>query len=109
MISKKIDISMFFLFVTMATFAQGKMSVVDFQLAEMDLTANTKETIVLDQNGNKCALIKIRTLYGYTKSYKPIYSTRELLGIANSVNLRTCEDMGISKGSFIKFQKNLKK
>jgi hypothetical protein len=37
------------------------ISVSSFQLDETDLTANLKETIVLDQNGNKCALIKINT------------------------------------------------
>ena len=37
------------------------MSVVSFQLSEQDLTANQQGTIVLDQNGEKCALIKIFT------------------------------------------------
>ena len=37
------------------------MSVESFKLAETDLTANQRETIVLDQNGEKCALIKIET------------------------------------------------
>ena len=37
------------------------MSVVSFQLNEQDLTANQQGTIVLDQNGEKCALIKVRT------------------------------------------------
>lgn len=33
----------------------------DFRLDEKDLTANTKGTTVLDQNGQKCALLKIET------------------------------------------------
>ena len=33
----------------------------DFRLDETDLTANTAGTIVIDQNGQKCALIKIET------------------------------------------------
>lgn len=37
------------------------ISVESFRLDEMDLTANQQGTIVLDQNGEKCALIKIRT------------------------------------------------
>lgn len=37
------------------------MSVVEFKPDESDLTANTAGTIVLDQNGDKCALIKIET------------------------------------------------
>lgn len=37
------------------------MSVVEFCSDETDLTANTTGTIVLDQNGDKCALIKIET------------------------------------------------
>lgn len=38
-----------------------KMSVANFYLAETDLTANTEGTIVYDQNGDKCALIKVET------------------------------------------------
>lgn len=38
-----------------------KMSVESFELIETDLTANTPETTKLDQNGDKCALIKIQT------------------------------------------------
>ena len=37
------------------------MSVIEFRSDETDLTANTAGTIVLDQNGDKCALIKIET------------------------------------------------
>lgn len=40
-----------------------KMSVESFQLDETDLTANQLGTIVLDQNGEKCALIKIETTH----------------------------------------------
>lgn len=45
-----------------ATIAHGQeMSVKSFYLAETDLTANTPGTMVHDQNGNVCALIKIET------------------------------------------------
>ena len=37
------------------------ISVASFSLDENDLTANTEGTIVLDQNGEKCALIKAET------------------------------------------------
>lgn len=40
-----------------------KMSVESFQLDETDLTAIQHGTIVLDQNGEKCALIKIETTH----------------------------------------------
>lgn len=53
----------FFLVAFLVSFgAYGQnMSVVSFRLAENDLTANQAGTIVYDQNGEKCALIKIRT------------------------------------------------
>ena len=38
-----------------------EMSIKSFYLAETDLTANTPGTMVYDQNGNVCALIKIET------------------------------------------------
>ena len=41
--------------------AQEQMSVKDFYLAETDLTANLQGTMVLDQNGNPCALIKVES------------------------------------------------
>ena len=45
-----------------ATLAHGQeMSVKSFYLAETDLTANTPGTMVYDQNGNVCALIKVET------------------------------------------------
>ena len=47
---------------SIATFAHGQeMSVKSFYLAETDLTANTPGTMVYDQNGNVCALIKVET------------------------------------------------
>lgn len=46
-------------FVTTST-AQN-ISVASFSLLENDLTANTQGTIVYDQNGEKCALIKVET------------------------------------------------
>lgn len=45
-----------------ATYSKAQtMSVVEFKADETDLTANTAGTIVIDQNGEKCALIKIET------------------------------------------------
>ncbi len=38
-----------------------KMSIARFYLLETDLTANTEGTMVTDQNGDKCALIKVET------------------------------------------------
>ena len=38
-----------------------ELAVQSFVLAETDLTANTPGTIVKDQNGNVCALIKVET------------------------------------------------
>ena len=70
------------LYITMAVFScqaysQG-INVRDFILAENDLTANQAGSIVYDQNGNKCALLKIQTTqtgfvfdvgsYGITKT-----------------------------------------
>ena len=44
-----------------------EMSVKSFYLAETDLTANTPGTMVHDQNGNVCALIKVETTHkGFT-------------------------------------------
>ena len=44
-----------------------EMSVKSFYLAENDLTANTPGTMVYDQNGNVCALIKVEsTLDGFS-------------------------------------------
>lgn len=38
-----------------------KLSVAEFYYAESDLTAQGRETSVIDQNGDKCALIRIQT------------------------------------------------
>lgn len=55
-----------FLFVSSYTFAQEtpvaqEISVSNFYLAESDLTANNRQTTVYDQNGDKCALIRVQT------------------------------------------------
>ncbi len=44
-----------------ATAQNNSIKVVDFYLNENDLTANMHGSTVYDQNGEKCALIKIRT------------------------------------------------
>ena len=62
---KKLFFSLF-LCISTISFAQ-EFSVKQFFLAETDLTANTPGTMVEDQNGNPCALIKVETtLDGYT-------------------------------------------
>ena len=50
----------FCLTVAMQVMAQG-MKVVEFKLLENDLTANTRGTEKMDQNGERAALIKIQT------------------------------------------------
>lgn len=50
-----------FLCVLSARASAQNIYVESFRLDEKDLTANQQGTIVLDQNGEKCALIKIRT------------------------------------------------
>ena len=52
------------LILTLACIVGGhaqELSVQSFMLAETDLTANTPGTMVQDQNGNVCALIKVET------------------------------------------------
>ena len=62
----KLMITLIFLCSTYYLNAQ-EMSVKSFYLAETDLTANTPGTMVYDQNGNICALIKVETtLDGFT-------------------------------------------
>lgn len=57
---KTYRIILLLLLIPIISFAQG-MSVQSFYLAETDLTANTLGTMVHDQNGNVCALIKVET------------------------------------------------
>ena len=53
-------------FCSLIIWAQN-ISVVSMQYDENDLTANLKETTVLDQNGEKCALLRIQTtMTGFT-------------------------------------------
>lgn len=51
----------FYLLMSVMWLKAQTISVVDFSMDPSDLTANTAGTIVKDQNGNKCALIKIET------------------------------------------------
>ena len=55
-----INIICFLFFFTLSLSAQN-ISVASFSLDESDLTANLQGTTVLDQNGEKCALIRIQT------------------------------------------------
>ena len=51
---------LFAVFYIMTMYAQS-LTVQSFRMDEKDLTANTAGTIVMDQNGQKCALIKVET------------------------------------------------
>lgn len=52
----------FFIFLSVIFYVQAQsLAVQSFRLDEADLTANTAGTIVMDQNGQKCALIKVET------------------------------------------------
>lgn len=53
-------LTLFCVSVAIQTMAQG-MKVVEFKLLENDLTANTRGTEKMDQNGERAALIKIQT------------------------------------------------
>ena len=57
---KKAISTLFAIFLCLQLAAQN-ISVASFSLLENDLTANTAGTTVLDQNGEKCALIKVET------------------------------------------------
>ncbi len=58
----KIRVVLTVLFTLFAVLTQAqKISVTNFYLAENDLTAQNKKTAVEDQNGDKCALIRVQT------------------------------------------------
>ena len=57
---KKWGIMLVFIMASSVAGAQ-KISVSNFYLAESDLTAQNRNTLVLDQNGDKCALIRVQT------------------------------------------------
>ena len=59
---KKMFVLILSVFMPMMVLGQ-ELSVESFYLAETDLTANTRGTMEYDQNGNVCALIKIKTPY----------------------------------------------
>ena len=63
---KRLNLILALLFSVLYASAQ-EMSIEDFYLAETDLTANTPGTMMNDQNGNPCALIKVETIHdGFT-------------------------------------------
>ena len=63
---KRLNLILVLLFSVLYASAQ-EMSIEDFYLAETDLTANTPGTMMNDQNGNPCALIKVETIHdGFT-------------------------------------------
>ena len=50
------------LFLMLAVHLEAQnISVTRFYLAENDLTANSRKTEVFDQNGDRCALIRVQT------------------------------------------------
>ena len=53
--------SLFLFFMLTCFCASAQIAVASFSLLENDLTANTSGTMVTDQNGDKCALIKVET------------------------------------------------
>ena len=53
--------TIFLLLLCVLTLHAQSLAVQGFRLDESDLTANTPGTIVMDQNGQKCALIKVET------------------------------------------------
>ena len=57
---KRLISFLFTVFYIMTMYAQS-LVVQSFRMDESDLTANTAGTIVMDQNGQKCALIKVET------------------------------------------------
>ncbi len=56
----KVTVLLFF-FACAPTLLAQNLTVQSFRMDETDLTANTAGTIVMDQNGQKCALIKVET------------------------------------------------
>ncbi len=54
-------LSLFLLLLCAVWSAIAQIAVSSFSLLENDLTANTSGTMVMDQNGDKCALIKVET------------------------------------------------
>lgn len=66
MFRKKNLLFLFLSLLSLPSFAQNQMSVVSFEYNQMDLTANTKGSIIYDQNAEKCGLIKVvTTLKGF--------------------------------------------
>ena len=58
---RRLEIALFLVFLfTTCAYAQ-KISVSRFYLAESDLTAQNRSTMLEDQNGDKCALIRVQT------------------------------------------------
>ncbi|MBO5978931.1 MAG: PEGA domain-containing protein [Bacteroidales bacterium] len=75
---KKLFITFVLMLCVQLLYAQ-QFSVNSFFLAETDLTANTPGTMVYDQNGNLCALIKVET------TMKDFTFDVGVLGIASTV------------------------
>ena len=59
--NKTIYTFILFLLIPFVAFGQDKIAVADFALAPKDLTAIQQGTLLADQNGEKCAIIKVKT------------------------------------------------
>lgn len=59
--NKTIYTFILFLLIPFVAFGQDKIAVADFTLAQKDLTAIQQGTMLADQNGEKCAIIKVKT------------------------------------------------
>ena len=59
--NKTIYTFILFLLIPFVAFGQDKIAVSDFALAPKDLTAIQQGTMLADQNGEKCAIIKVKT------------------------------------------------
>lgn len=79
---KKLKLILSLLLVSLPFFAQ--IEVVSFEYLQTDLTANTAGTTVYDQNGEKCALIKIRTTPVVVKDF--IYDVGRLGIVETKIN-----------------------
>ena len=58
---KRFTASLLLLLACVLVMQAQSLAVQSFRLDEADLTANTTGTIVIDQNGQKCALVKVET------------------------------------------------
>lgn len=74
----------FFVFILNIFYVQAQsLAVESFRLNEADLTANTPGTIVMDLNGQKCALIKVETTqqgFSFDSGFLGVVKTEQKVG-----------------------------